>query len=107
RFVPRLSQEADRGIRAFYDGYMGERSLFDMVGSAGCRSLVFRAERYSLDGVEEWKRGLFAAYFAGVEAGLARIAARPGVRVCRVDAGHMLNLEQPALLVRGIREFLA
>lgn len=107
RTVPRLSQEANRGIRSFYDGYMGERSLFDMVGSGSCRSLVFRAERYSLEGVENWKRELFEAYFAGVEAGLARIAACSGVRVCRVDAGHMLTLEQPALMVRGIREFLA
>ncbi|MGI4976696.1 MAG: hypothetical protein ACRYG6_07115, partial [Janthinobacterium lividum] len=107
RYVSRVSDETGKGIRAFYDDYMGARSLFDLIGSAGCRSLVFRAERYSLDGLEEWRRELIAAFFAGVEAGLARIAACPGVRVRRVDASHGLILEQPALLVRGIREFLA
>lgn len=107
RYVSRVSDETGRGIRALYDDTMGALSLFDLIGSAGCRSLVFRAEKYSLDGLEDWKRELFAAYFAGVEAGLSRIAACPGVRVCRVDASHGLILEQPALLVRGIREFLA
>ncbi|MGI4975434.1 MAG: alpha/beta fold hydrolase [Janthinobacterium lividum] len=107
RYVTRLSRDADEGIRVFYDGFMGERSLFGLVGAARCRSLVVRAERSSFEGLEDWKRELFAAYSAGVEAGLARIAACPGVRVRRVDAGHMLPLEQPALLVREIREFLA
>ena len=106
RYVSRVSDETGRGIRAFYDGYMGERSLFDLIGSAGCRSLVFRATRYSLEGLEEWRREMFAAYFAGVEEGLSRVAAVPGVRVRRIEASHGLLLEQPALLAQEIREFL-
>ncbi len=107
RYVSRVSDETGRGIRAFYDGYMGERSLFDLVGSARCRSLVFRATTHSFDGLEDWQRELFAAYFAGVEQGLSRVAAAPRVRVRPVEASHGLIFEQPALLAQEIREFLA